>query len=232
MHTLGSRIREARKERGLTQEALGEKAGIQKSAVAKYENGRIETANAAVIRRFADALGVTEDYLRCTLIHDLEGRGVTVSEGPEGAVCTDSVTDGTVRYDEIEDPLPFDINAPVIEIGDDDYAIWYRDVSEEPKKYEDKLDRFKCHYLKRKRAPEGSFIVGRHLMACCADDIPFAGLICKWENSDSIVGDSWHILTARMNYKFSRAYGRKGPVLTFVSDEECQPPENPVASFY
>ena len=99
MHTLGSRIREARKERGLTQEALGEKAGIQKSAVAKYENGRIETANAAVIRQFADALGVTEAYLRCTLIHDLEGRGVTVTEGPEGAVCTDSVTGGTVRYD-------------------------------------------------------------------------------------------------------------------------------------
>ena len=48
MHTLGSRIREARKERGLTQEALGEQAGIQKSAVAKYENGRIETANAAL----------------------------------------------------------------------------------------------------------------------------------------------------------------------------------------
>ena len=116
MHTLGSRIREARRERGLTQEALGEQAGIQKSAVAKYENGRIETANAAVIRQFADALGVTEDYLRCTLIHDLESRGVTVTDGPEGAVCTDSVTGCTVRYDAAEWRR--------LQVKDDFRAIW------------------------------------------------------------------------------------------------------------
>ena len=47
-------------------------------------------------------------------------------------------TDGTTKFDEIEDPLPFDINAPVIEIKDEDYALWYRDVSEEPQKYDGK----------------------------------------------------------------------------------------------
>lgn len=140
--------------------------------------------------------------------------------------------DGTVVYDDIEDPLPFDLNADVIEIGDDDYAIWYRDMSEEPQKYENKLVRFKCRYLKRKKVPAGHFIVGRHVMSCCVDDIQFAGLICSWADSDSIVGDSWHILTARVNHKFSRAYGKKGPVLTFVSHEDCPVPENPVASFY
>ncbi|MDO4815808.1 MAG: GTP-binding protein [Bacillota bacterium] len=141
-------------------------------------------------------------------------------------------TDGTVKYDEIEDPLPFDVNAPVIEIGDQDYALWYRDMSEEPEKYEDKTVRFKCRYLKRKKVPAGNFIVGRHIMTCCADDIQFAGLICKWEDSDSIVGDSWHILTAKINHKFSRAYGKKGPVLTLISQEDCEVPEQPVASFY
>ena len=35
-------------------------------------------------------------------------------------------TDGTTKFDEIEDPLPFDINAPVIEVKDEDYALWYR----------------------------------------------------------------------------------------------------------
>ena len=140
--------------------------------------------------------------------------------------------DGTVKYDEIEDPLPFDLDAPIVEIGDDDYALWYRDMSEEPKKYENKVLRFKCRYLKRKKIPAGSFIVGRHVMACCAEDIQFAGLICKWDGADDIVGDSWHILTARINYKFNMAYGRKGPVLTFISDEPCDVPENPVATFY
>lgn len=140
--------------------------------------------------------------------------------------------DNRVVYDEIEDPLPFDINADVIEIGDDDYAIWYRDMSEEPKKYENKVIRFKCRCLKRKKVPSGNLIVGRHVMACCADDIQFAGLICKWDDADSVMGDSWHVLTARLNYKFSMAYGRKGPVLTYISDEACDAPENPVSTFY
>lgn len=100
-----------------------------------------------------------------------------------------------------------------------------------PQKYENKTVRFKCRYLKRKKVPEGSFIVGRHVMTCCAEDIQFAGLICKWDGWESITGDSWHILTARINHKFSRAYGKKGPVLTYISDEPCEVPENPVASF-
>lgn len=141
-------------------------------------------------------------------------------------------SDGNVVYDDIEDPLPFDVNAPIIEIKDEDYAIWYRDMSEEPKKYEDKTVRFKCRYLKRKKVPAGSFIVGRHVMSCCVDDIQFAGLICKWDGWDSIEGDSWHILTAKINHKFHMAYGKKGPVLTFISHEDCPVPEQPVASFY
>ena len=34
-------------------------------------------------------------------------------------------TDGKVVYDDIEDPLPFDLDAPVVEIEDRDFAIWY-----------------------------------------------------------------------------------------------------------
>ena len=51
--------------------------------------------------------------------------------------------DGSTQFDEIEDPLPFDINAPVIEIKDEDYALFYRDITEEPKKYDKKTVRFK-----------------------------------------------------------------------------------------
>ena len=38
--------------------------------------------------------------------------------------------DGKAEFDDIEDPLPFDINAPVIEIKDKDYAFFYRDLTE------------------------------------------------------------------------------------------------------
>ena len=139
---------------------------------------------------------------------------------------------GKVEYDDIPDPLPFDLNAPVVEIGDEDFAQWYRDMAEEPKKYEGKTVRFKCRALVRKKLPPHSFVVGRHVMTCCVEDIQFAGLVCQWDHADTVADDSWMILTAEIHFKFSRAYGKKGPVLTYLSHEPCEPPEQAVATFY
>lgn len=140
--------------------------------------------------------------------------------------------DGKVRYDDIEDPLPFDLNADIVEIKDEDYAEWYRDISEEPKKYEDKVLRFKCRAITRTKLPAQSFIAGRHVMACCADDIQFAGLVCQWEKTSTVENESWGILTGRVNFKFNRAYNGKGPVVAVQSFEPCEAPEPPVATFY
>ena len=139
---------------------------------------------------------------------------------------------GKVEYDDIEDPLPFDLNAPVIEIGDEDYALWYRDLSEEPKNYEGKTVRFKCKALQRKRLPPESLVVGRHVMTCCVEDIQFAGLVCQWQDARSIPDESWIVLTAKVEFKFSRAYGKKGPVLSYVSHEKAIQPAQEVATFY
>ena len=141
-------------------------------------------------------------------------------------------TDGKVVYDDIEDPLPFDLNAPVIEIGDADFAEWYRDLGETPANYEGKTVRFKCRALKRSKMPANTFIVGRHVMTCCVEDIQFAALVCQWDKADSVQDDSWMILTAKLNFKFNKAYGRKGPVLSYVSHELCEAPEQPVATVY
>lgn len=140
--------------------------------------------------------------------------------------------DGKVEYDDIEDPLPFDINAPVVEIGDEDYALFYRDMADEPKKYEGKTVRLKCRALVRKKLPAGSFVVGRHVMTCCVEDIQFAALVCQWEKAGTVEDDSWMILTAKVNFKFNRAYGRRGPVLSYISHELCEAPDQPVATFY
>ena len=139
---------------------------------------------------------------------------------------------GKVEYDDIEDPLPFDLNAPVVEIGDEDYALFYRDMADEPKKYQGKTVRFKCRALVRKKLPAGCFVVGRHVMTCCVEDIQFAALVCQWDKADTVQDDSWMVLTAKIDFKFHRAYGRKGPVLSYISAEPCPAPEQPVATFY
>ena len=138
---------------------------------------------------------------------------------------------GKVEYDDIEDPLPFDLEADIVEIGDDDYAVWYRDMSEEPDKYENKTVRFKCNAVVHNKIPAGCFLIGRHMMTCCADDIQFAGLVCQWEKAAEVKNKSWMILTARINFRRHKAYAGKGPVLSFVDMEYCEAPEQPVAAF-
>jgi len=137
-----------------------------------------------------------------------------------------------VEYDDIEDPLPYDVTAPVIEIKDSDYAIWYRDLSENPKIYEGKTVSVKLRALTRKKLPAGTFIVGRHIMTCCVQDTQFAALVCQWDKADTVTNDSWMTLTAQIHFKFNRAYGKKGPVLTYISAQSADAPENPVATFF
>ena len=82
-------------------------------------------------------------------------------------------TDGTTSFDDVQDPLPFDINAPVIQVKDEDFALWYRDVTEEPEKYADKTVCFKAQVAMLRRQKEGMFAPGRFVMTCCVEDIQF-----------------------------------------------------------
>ena len=141
--------------------------------------------------------------------------------------------DGTIEYDDIEDPLPFDINAPVIMIGDADYAVWYRDMSEELEKYNGKTVMFTGRALTRRTMP-GAFVIGRHVMTCCADDISFAGMVCNWDKAKvrAMAKDQWVTVTAKIEVKFHSMYRGKGPVLTATEVHVAKKPEPEVATFY
>lgn len=53
---IGQKIREARTLKGLTQEELGKMIGLQKSAIAKYENGRVVNIKRSTLQKLAQAL--------------------------------------------------------------------------------------------------------------------------------------------------------------------------------
>ena len=126
-------------------------------------------------------------------------------------------TDGTTKFDEIEDPLPFDINAPVIEIKDEDYALWYRDVSEEPQKYDGKTVHFKGQVAMLRRDKNGMFAPGRFVMTCCVDDIQFCGIPCRYDKASTLESRSWVMVTAKISAEKHRLYkGSLGPVLTAI----------------
>lgn len=142
-------------------------------------------------------------------------------------------TDGTTQFDEIEDPLPFDINAPVIEIKDEDFAIWYRDVSEEPKKYTGKTVSFKAQVAMLRRQKEGMFAPGRFVMTCCVEDIQFCGIPCRYAEARSLESRSWVHVKATVSAEKHPLYkGEIGPVLTALEVVRNVPPANPdVATF-
>lgn len=140
--------------------------------------------------------------------------------------------DGTLIPDEIEDPLPFDINAPVIVIEDRDFALFYRDLTEDMKKYKGKTVRFKAISATDSRFPDKTCALGRHIMTCCADDIQYCGLVSKVKDISFVENACWYIVTAEVDIRFSRLYGKKGPVFNVKELEKTTPPEEQVATFY
>ena len=140
-------------------------------------------------------------------------------------------TDGTTQPDEIEDPLPFDINAPVVEIGDDDFALWYRDITEEPKKYDGKTVRFKGQVARLKKDRDGYFAPGRFVMTCCVEDIAFMGLPCKYADAASLHAREWVTVEATVSVRFHALYRGTGPILTAIRVTPAEPAKNEVATF-
>lgn len=62
MNTLGSRISQLRKAKGLTQEGLAEKLGVSSQAVSKWEND-VSCPDISLLPALARSLGVTTDEL-------------------------------------------------------------------------------------------------------------------------------------------------------------------------
>ena len=60
---MAERIKERRLAMGYTQEELAEKLGLQKSAIAKYENGRVENIKRSIISKMAEILECSPAYL-------------------------------------------------------------------------------------------------------------------------------------------------------------------------
>ena len=148
------------------------------------------------------------------------------------ASITYDYPDGHVEYDEIEDPLPFDIDAPVIDIKDEDYAVWYRDLAENTEKYDGKTVRFKGIVARDRALGKNGLVIGRHVMTCCADDIAYNALVCYFPTATNFKTRDWTVVTAKIKIEKHKLYGRPGPVLYAEKTEFATKPTQEVATFY
>ncbi len=139
---------------------------------------------------------------------------------------------GEISFDDIEDPLPYDLSAAVVEIKDEDFAIFYRDMTEEPEKYFGKTFVFKGIVALDKVLPTGHFAIGRHVMTCCEADIAYRGVVAKGMGKLKLQTRDWVTVKGTLEEEYSKLYRGRGPVLTVKEIAMAEKPVQEVATFY
>ena len=130
----------------------------------------ITTADLVVFNRCTDALK--------EMLYQKNIRAMN----PRATIYLDDVDGNSEDYNR-NMPLPFDVDADVIDIAPADYGLWYIDAMGDPGKYDGKTVRFLGQVYVGKDVPAKSFVPGRFGMVCCAEDISFLGFICRYDGA-------------------------------------------------
>lgn len=135
---------------------------------------------------------------------------------------------------EIEEVLPFDVDADVIEIEDDDFGLWYMDAMDNPSKYAGKKVKFTGMVFYNDKMPKNTFVPGRMAMTCCADDLAFIGFMSKppvGKKVSDYLNRGWYVVEADVKVEFVRQYRGKGPVLYVQSLTPGHEPDEKIVYF-
>ncbi len=139
-------------------------------------------------------------------------------------------TDGSADDGVGEEDLPYDVNADVIDIKDEDFGVWYIDCMEHPARYDGKKVRITVQAFKVNDLPKRSYLAGRYAMTCCAADVGGIGFICRYLKKRP-VEDSWVKLVAVCRAEYSPVHGRDAIVLDEVECESTDKPADELVYF-
>ncbi|MDO5142071.1 MAG: GTP-binding protein [Eubacteriales bacterium] len=178
----------------------------------------ITTADLVVFNRCTDALK--------EMLYEKNIRAMN----PRAAIFLDGV-DGSSEDYARNMPLPFDIEADVIDIAPADYGLWYIDAMGDPAKYDGKTVRFLAQSYVGRDVPAGSFVPGRFGMVCCAEDISFLGFICRWPGARDLKQREWVRVTASITVEALPQYRGEGPVLHATEVIAAEPAEEELVYF-
>ena len=140
----------------------------------------------------------------------------------------------TVEEDDIVDPLPFDMTAPIVNIEDRDYAYFYRELTENLKIFNGKTVRFLCVTAYDKSLEPGTVVLGRHIMTCCEADTKYCALVCRYKSNHQFRTGEWFYVTAQIVIAKHKLYHGEGPVLLAKKFEraDAPSPNDIVCTFY
>ena len=179
---------------------------------------KVNVSDVVIFNRYANRADVNELH---KIIRSINRRSEIYYEADKGMMIVD----------DIEDPLPFDIEAPTIVIKDNDYAIWYSDIMNDAKKYHGKTVKFKAIISSRSELPNNVFAVGRSIMTCCEADMEFCWFVALYSRFYSVQGEKWVTVTADITVQHHETENIDIPLLRIIDLNECEPPEREIASF-
>lgn len=179
---------------------------------------KVNVSDVVIINRYAKRADVNELH---RIIRAINRRSEIYYEADNGMMIAD----------DIEDPLPYDINLSFILIKDNDYAIWYSDIMNDAKKYSGKTVKFKALITSRPELPSNVFAVGRYIMTCCEADMEFCWFVALYNKYYFVKGEQWVTVTAEITAQHHETENIDIPLLKIVDLYESEPPERPIATF-
>ncbi|MCR5369729.1 MAG: GTPase [Clostridium sp.] len=163
---------------------------------------------------------------RCDGIEDKLGGYYRILKGMNTAVdIVFEKKEGEIQ-NVVEEELPYDVTADVIEIPPEGYGIWYIDAFDKPERYSGKTVEFTAMVLKRPEFPANDFVPGRMAMTCCAADMSFLGFMCKAKNGRKLKNRDWVRVRARVEYEYRPEFGGDAPMLYADYVEPAKPIED------
>lgn len=169
-------------------------------------------------------------FNRCDGIEDLSSYKRNVKAINQRADIIFEDSEGEINQI-FEDDLPYRLDAPVLELDNEGYGIWYLDSLDHLERYIGKTVQFLAMVMKPKEFPKGYFIPGRMAMTCCAEDMAFLGFACKYAQADKLTDKQWVKVTAKVEKEYFEDYQGEGPVLHAISVEQARAPKETVISF-
>ncbi|MCH4039712.1 MAG: GTPase [Lachnospiraceae bacterium] len=135
------------------------------------------------------------------------------------------------QIDIFEDRPPYDVTAPVIDIDDADFGIFYIDLGDHRERYDGKTVRFHAQIGKSKRRRGRTRMVGRRAMTCCAADIQFLALPCRDGNIWDFGDGDWVNVTAKVRWVFSKVFKEEEPEFIVQAAEKAEAPAEELVVF-
>ena len=117
---------------------------------------------------------------------------------------------GEIDLATLEEDLPYDLKAPVIQLKPEDYGVWYIDCMDHPERYMGKTVEFTAMVLKSPKFPKGVFVPGRMAMTCCEADMTFLGFMCKWQGAEQFKTKDWVKVRAKIGIEYQKDYHGEG----------------------